>query len=304
MALRLTGTVRLSDALNQLYVLLPVLDDAKHYWVGSDEVDKLIRAGAGWLAAHPERDLIVARYLRRRGVLARAALAALAESEGVDPDSIDDADAAPVVADDRPVPLAVQRRDTVLALLREIGARRVGDLGCGDGALLGALIEDPAFEQIIGADVSVRSLETAARRLRLDTMAERRRERLTLMQSSLTYRDDRLAGLDAAVLMEVVEHIDPPRLAAVERNMFGFAAPGTVIVTTPNIEHNVRFPNLPAGDFRHRDHRFEWTRAEFAAWSARVARAYGYRVRYVGIGADDPEVGPPTQAAVFERESR
>lgn len=303
---RLTGTVRLCDALNHLYVLLPVLDDAKHYWVSPDEVDKLIRAGGGWLGDHPERELITSRYLRRRGSLTRLALARLAEADGVDPAEMDDADQPPTVVEppDRPMNLAEQRHAAVLAALRACGARRVGDLGCGDGALVTTLLTEGTIEEIVAVDVSVRSLELAARRLRLDDMPEARRSRLRLFQSSLTYRDARLAGLDAAVLMEVIEHVDPSRLAALERNVFGFAAPGSVIVTTPNVEHNVRFASLPAGASRHRDHRFEWTRAEFRSWAAGAGTAYGYQVGFLPIGDDDPEVGPPTQLAVFTKVAR
>ena len=130
----------------------------------------------------------------------------------------------------------------------------------------------------------------------------RQRARLSIFQSSLVYRDERLAGLDAAVLMEVVEHVDPPRLAALERAVFGAAAPGTVVVTTPNVEHNVRYETLEAGRFRHADHRFEWTRAEFAAWAGEVGERFGYAVRLQGVGEDDPEVGAPTQLAVFRKE--
>jgi 3' terminal RNA ribose 2'-O-methyltransferase Hen1 len=296
-ALRLTGTLRLSEALNHLYVLLPVLDDAKHYWVSTDEVDKLVRSGGGWLAGHPERDLIVSRYLKRRRDLTSAASAQLDEIEGVDPELAATAE----VADELPPRLAVQRRKAVLAALRSAGARRVGDLGCGEGALVADLLDDPGIEHIVAVDVSTRTLERAVRRLHLDDVAESRRSRLTLLQSSLTYRDERLTGLDAAVLMEVIEHIDLPRLGAVERNVFGFAAPLTVIVTTPNAEHNVVFDSLPAGSTRHHDHRFEWTRAEFGGWADRVAAAYGYRVRVLPVGSDHPDVGPPTQLAIFTK---
>jgi 3' terminal RNA ribose 2'-O-methyltransferase Hen1 len=299
--LRLHGTLRLADALNHLYVLLPVLDDAKHYWVSPDEVEKLIRAGEGWLATHPERELVTRRYLSHRTALVRTAVARLAEVDDTDPEQIDNSTDASEVGDepDRPVPLAHQRQGAVLAALRAAGAQRVADLGCGDGALLAHLLAESAFTSIIGTDVSVRALEFAAKRLRLDRMGDRQRERLSLFQSSLTYRDQRLAGLDAAVLMEVIEHVDPPRLAAVERTVFGEAKPRTVIVTTPNVEHNVRFENLPAGSFRHRDHRFEWTRRQFHDWAGHVAATYGYGVRFLPVGADDPEVGPPTQMAVF-----
>ncbi|MGQ0777256.1 MAG: 3' terminal RNA ribose 2'-O-methyltransferase Hen1 [Pseudonocardiales bacterium] len=301
--LRLTGTTRLADALNHLYVLLPVLDNAKHYWVSTDEVDKLIRAGTGWLHAHPDRDLITARYLAHQRELVRTAVGRLAEVDDTDPEALDNA----VPTDDsggesqRRVRLAELRQGAVVAALRAAGAKRVADLGCGEGALVRTLLQDPTCTEVLGVDVSPRALQLAARRLRLEQMGERQRERVTLLQSSLTYRDDRLAGFDAIVLMEVIEHVDPPRLAALERTVFGHARPATVIVTTPNVENNVRYDYLPAGRLRHPDHRFEWTRNEFHQWAEPVAVQYGYRVRYLPVGADDPEVGPPTQMAVFTR---
>jgi len=301
--LRLTGEVRLAEALNHLYVLLPVLDDNKHYWVSPDEVDKLVRAGGGWLASHPEKPLITRRYLAHQSSLLRSALARLAEVDDTEPEALDNAVADPAAPDepDRSLPLAEQRRGAVLAVLRSAGAQRVGDIGCGEGALTAALLADPAFTQIIATDVSSRALEVAERKLRLDRMPDRQRERLQLLLSSLTYRDDRLVGLDALVLMEVIEHVDPPRLPALERTVFADAAPRLVVVTTPNVEHNVRFEFLDAGAMRHRDHRFEWTRAEFEAWALRVADHHGYAVRFLPVGVDDPEVGPPTQLAVFTR---
>jgi 3' terminal RNA ribose 2'-O-methyltransferase Hen1 len=147
--------------------------------------------------------------------------------------------------------------------------------------------------------VSHRALEVAADRLRLDEMSERQRARVQLRHASLTYRDAALSGFDAAAVVEVIEHLDPARLASFERVLFEFAKPATVIVTTPNVEYNVRFETLPAGRFRHRDHRFEWTRAEFAAWANRVAERFGYAVRSGPVGPEDPEVGPATQMAVF-----
>lgn len=301
--LRLIGDVRLAEALNHLYVLLPVLDDNKHYWVSPDEVDKLVRAGGGWLAAHPEKTLITRRYLAHQSSLLRSALARLAEVDDIEPEVLDNAIDDDVASDqpDRPVPLAEQRRGAVLAVLRAAGTQRVGDVGCGEGALTGALLADPTFTQIIATDVSSRALEVAERKLRLDRMPDLQRERLQLLLSSLTYRDDRLAGLDALVLMEVIEHVDLPRLAALERTVFTDAAPRLVVVTTPNEEHNVRFEFLAAGAMRHRDHRFEWTRAEFGSWALRVADQRGYAVRFLPVGLDDPEVGPPTQMAVFTR---
>ncbi len=304
--LRLSGEVRLADALNHLYVLLPVLDDSKHYWVSPDEVDKLIRAGGGWLAGHQERTLITRRYLAHRSGLFRSAIARLAEVDDSEPESFDNA--VPVTelgtesaAEPAPAALADQRRDAVLAALRAAGVHRVADLGCGEGALTGLLLADPAFTEVIAADVSARALEVAERRLRLDRMPERQRARLKLIQSSLTYTDKRLAGLDALVLVEVIEHIDPPRLGALERTVFHAAAPGLVLVTTPNAEYNARYENLPPGALRHRDHRFEWTRAEFTAWAERVAAEHGYQVEFQPVGPADAELGSPTQLAAFTR---
>ena len=296
--LRLTGVLRLADALKHLYVMLPVLDDAKHYWVGSDEVDKLVRAGDGWLGAHPEKDLISHRYLAHRRYLADAVLERLAEADGVE--LTDEAsDEGP---DEGSVSLAVERRTTVADVLRELGARRIADIGCGEGALVGELLKDPMIGELIATDVSARALIRAKRRLHYDDLPDRQRDRLKFLQSSVTYADERLAGLDAVVLMEVVEHVDPPRLPALADSVFRAARPAAVVVTTPNSEYNVRFPSLPAGKFRHPDHRFEWTRAEFRNWSQQVADRFGYTVQFRPVGAEDPEVGPPTQLALFRRE--
>jgi 3' terminal RNA ribose 2'-O-methyltransferase Hen1 len=298
--LRLTGTLRVSEALRHLYVLLPVLDNAKHYWVTEDEVTKLLRAGEGWLADHPSRELISQRYLAHRTAYVRFALSRLAEADETDEEEIDNALAEPVVAEepDRPVPLSWQRRESVIAVLKEAKARRVLDLGCGGGALLRELIKEPSFTEIVGVDVSARALEVAAKKF--ERTPDRVKQRLTLRQSALTYVDQSLAGYDAAVLMEVIEHVDEPRLPALEHSVFGAAKPGTVVVTTPNVEYNVRFPTLPEGKLRHPDHRFEWTRAQFHAWADGVADRYNYTVRYLPVGQEDPEVGPPTQLAVFE----
>jgi len=298
--LRLTGEVRVADALTQLYVLLPVLDDSKHYWVSTDEVDKLLRAGGTWLSGHPERELITRRYLRHRRALVQDAVSRLAELDDVVPDD-DAVDAVGDEPDVRPTTLAQLRVLAVLAALRAEGASTVVDLGCGEGALLRELVRDPAYAKVVGVDVSHRALELAEQRLGLERMPDTQRARLQLLQSSATYRDDRLAGHDAVVLMEVVEHVDLPRLPALERTVFGAARPGSVVVTTPNVEHNVRYPHLPAGTMRHRDHRFEWTRQQFRAWADGVAAMYGYDVRYLPVGDDDAEVGPPTQMAVFRR---
>jgi 3' terminal RNA ribose 2'-O-methyltransferase Hen1 len=300
----LTGELRLSDALNHLYVLLPVLDDAKHYWVAPDEVDKLLRAGEGWLADHPEQALITRRYLSRRGALTRNALerlelARLAEADDSEPEDLDNAVDEDADTEEKPVPLAVRRREAILCALEETGAQRVLDLGCGQGQLVGALLKDARYTEVVGVDVSMRALNEAARRLRIDRMPERQAARVKLTQGSLAYTDGRLKGYDAAVLSEVVEHVDPPRLSALEHAVFGAAKPSAVVVTTPNSEYNVRWDSLPAGHVRHPDHRFEWDREQFRSWARKVAERYGYGVEHRSVGDDDSEVGPPTQMALF-----
>ena len=295
----LSAHKRLSELLAHLYVLVPVLDDQKHYWVGPEEVDKLLRHGEGWLQTHPERDHIAQRYLRHRRSLVDEAIERL---------TVDD---EPVAEDvelqrdveeqqlERPLSLNEQRLASVLAALRGSGAKRVLDLGCGEGQLLRLVLEDARFDEIVGMDVSYRALEVANERLRLDRLPPKRRERIRLIHGSVVYRDSRLTGFDAAAVIEVVEHLDPPRLSAFERVVFEFARPGTVVVTTPNAEYNSRWPSLPAGQFRHRDHRFEWTRSEFQEWCRRVSKRFSYDVRFVSVGDDDPVVGSPTQMAVF-----
>ena len=377
----LDGVQRVSDALSQLYVLLPVLDGSKHYWIDPSEVEKLLRAGEAWLPGHPDRELITRRYLGRRPTLVRSALARLAESDEVPESELDNAidleasedgpesalspgvseaaeagrgsgsgsavaepaagvtaavtvtsaaavtgavtgagavtgtgtgtgaaavtgagagtSGASSVSDALRVSLATHRREAVLAALKNVGGRRVLDLGCGGGALLRPLLHDRYFTEIVGVDVSARALQYAARKLQLDRLPVQVGERLMLKQGSLTYTDAALKGYDAAVLMEVIEHVDPPRLASLEHAVFGAARPRAVVVTTPNAEYNVRYGTLEAGRMRHRDHRFEWTRPEFTAWATGVAERHGYAVSFRPVGEVDPEVGASTQLALF-----
>ena len=297
----LEATVRLADLLTHLYVLVPVLDAHKHYWVGDGEVEKLLAKGEGWLGAHPARELITRRYLKYRPPLAREALARLTAEEAPETTEAPEVQDAEEAAVERPLSLHEQRLGTVAAVLKASGAAHVLDLGCGEGKLLRLLLKEPQFTRLVGLDVSHRSLERAHERLHLDRLSDAQQARVQLLHGSLMYRDARLRGFDAAAVVEVVEHLDPPRLAAFERVLFEDARPGTIVLTTPNREYNVRFETLPAGTLRHRDHRFEWTRGEFRAWAQAVAGRHGYAVRFLPIGPEDAEVGPPSQMAVFER---
>ena len=293
----LKAHLRLADLLNHLYVLIPVLDDEKHYWVGDDEVEKLMTRGEGWLQSHPEREAIVNRYLRRQSSLTRDALEQLTRDEAPNVDEIAAEHDAEETAIEKPLSLHEQRLEAVEVQLKATGARRILDLGCGEGRLLRRLIKEKQFTEIVGVDVSHRALEIA--RERLERLAPMQRERITLLQSALTYRDDRLRGFDAAAIVEVVEHLDPERLGAFARAVFEFARPATVVLTTPNAEYNVKWETLPAGKLRHKDHRFEWTRQAFAHWAQNVGERFGYEVEIAPIGPEDSEVGAPSQMAVF-----
>lgn len=301
--LRISGCVRLRELLSHLYVLLPAIDGDKHYFVGDDEVDKLVAKAGDWLAAHPQRDWIANRYLKRRRSLVRSALARLLGAEEDEVDRAEQAREAAEEAIERPLSLNEQRMGSVLSVLRQSGARKVVDLGCGEGRLLGLLLKEKQFEGILGIDVSLRALDIAADRLHLERLPPSQRARLQLAQGALTYRDRRFEGFDAACAIEVIEHMDPPRLPAFVRNVFEFARPGLVVVTTPNAEYNALFADLPAGRMRHPDHRFEWTRAEFQAWAEAVASRHGYGLRLLPVGPLDPLLGAPTQMALFTRDA-
>lgn len=287
-----------SDLLSHLYVLMPVLDNDKHYYVSEEEISKLLRHGEGWLAAHPERKLIAARYLKHQSRLTQAALAQLAEDTPLE--AVENEAETEVKAK---ISLNTQRMGAVVAALKQSGAKRILDLGCGEGQLLRWLLEDNQFEYILGMDVSYSSLEIAAERLKLDQMSAYQRQRIQLIQGSLIYYDERLNGYDAAAIIEVIEHLDAPRLAAFERVVFEFARPQAVIVTTPNAEYNIKWESLPAGQFRHRDHRFEWTRTDFQTWAQQIAERFRYQIRFLSIGDEDSEVGAPTQMAIFEAQA-
>ena len=288
---------RLQDLLAHLYVLIPVLDNEKHYWVGEDEIQKLLNRGEGWLAQHPEKDLIVSRYLKRQRHLTREALERMSEDEleSDEPqETVRDEEEQKV---ERPLGLHEQRLGTVLSVLGVFGPKRVVDLGCGEGKLLRSLLADPQFESILGMDVSWRSIEITKERLRIDQLPERQRSGVGLIQGSLMYRDERIGGFDAAAVVEVIEHLDAPRLSAFERVLFEFARPATAIITTPNSEYNPLFETLPAGQFRHRDHRFRVDARRVRA----VGQFDGLAIRISGALSADRVRGRGTRSTHSDR---
>ncbi|MBV9852737.1 MAG: 3' terminal RNA ribose 2'-O-methyltransferase Hen1 [Armatimonadetes bacterium] len=299
-AVTLAGDQTVQDLLSHLYVLLPVLDNQKHYYVGAEEVEKLLDNGGAWLAAHPKRDIIARRYLRYKRRFIDEALERLSQSSRdeapVPLAEAGDAQAAEEALE-RPLRLHDVRLQAVAQALKAGGGHRALDLGCGEGQLLRLLAADPQWTEIVGMDVSPAALAVAERRLHRDSPGGR----IRLLQGSLLYLDDRLTGYDAAALVEVIEHVEPDRLDFLARAVFGHARPSRVVVTTPNAEYNPHWPSLPAGKFRHRDHRFEWTRAQFADWAGGISSRFGYAVTLSDLGEPDGDLGAPSQMAVFER---
>lgn len=297
----LRGEVRLSTLLIHLFVLIPVLDNAKHYYVGEDEVQKLLSKGEGWLETHPERDLIVRRYLGGFRSLVRSATVALDEKvEAEEAEDVAARDSAEETIE-KPIRLNDQRMERVVETLKALRATSVLDLGCGEGRLLRHLLKERQFARIVGVEVAPRVLRAAMDRLRLERMPDLQRKRIELLQGSLVYRDERLKSFDAAAVVEVIEHMEMERLPAFEQALFGHARPGAIVITTPNREYNTLFAGLAEGAMRHPDHRFEWSRAEFEHWARSIAGAHGYDVRFEGIGPADPDKGAPTQMGVFTR---
>lgn len=296
--LTLSHQLKLYELLTHLYVLIPVLDNSKHYWVGNDEVEKLLRHGEGWLDTHPSKDTIALRYLKHRRNLAREALSRLTVQEGVLEDEMDSEDSREEDLEAR-MSLHEQRLEAVLNVIKESGSKTVLDLGCGEGKFLRLLLRSKQFEKIVGMDVSLRSLDIARERLQFDRMRPKDLERIKLLHGSLMYRDKRFAGFESCAVIEVIEHLDEPRLKAFERVLFEFAKPKLVVITTPNREYNVKFENLSAGKFRHKDHRFEWTREEFRLWADSINRRFAYTFELLPLGPEDEGLGAPSQMGVF-----
>ncbi|MFB6454199.1 3' terminal RNA ribose 2'-O-methyltransferase Hen1 [Chitinophaga sp. Hz27] len=285
--LRHTQTLQL--VLRQLFVLLPVCDNDKHYFVDAQELEKLTEKGKGWLETHPEQELITRRYLKNIGALTKEALSSILKEEG----------AAEEEKPKEKIRLHDLRLQTVRDLLQELKVTTIVDLGCGEGKFLKVLKDMPGLTKVLGMDVSYPSLEIAKSKLKLHKLPEAEREKFQLIQGALTYRDTRLSGFEAGVLIEVIEHLDLPRLEILERVVLEFARPKHLIVTTVNAEYNVMYEKLKPGEFRHGDHRFEWTRAEFRAWGDRVAEQFRYQVSYKDLGELHEEHGAPSQLALF-----
>lgn len=295
---RLRQTTTLQNLLSHLFVLIPALDHNKHYYMGKEEIEKLLDKGGDWLKTHPDQEFITRRYLKNRSVMAKEALNRLISEEEQPQEEEELTEQKEKTEKYR---LHDLRLRAVFDKIKASGAHSVLDLGCGEGKLIRMLISERQFEKIRGMDISMRSLQIAQRRLNLSDAAPKMRERVSLFHGALTYRDARLEGFDAAALVEVIEHLDEPRLDALQKVLFGHARPGTVVITTPNGEYNALFETMTAGKFRHSDHRFEWTRSQFQTWCDKVCEAFGYQVTVSPLGEEDETHGAPSQMAVFTK---
>ena len=278
---------RVSELLNQLYILIPVFDLQRHYYVNETDIDGLVKHGEGWLSDHPLCERIVRRYFKMARSYAKEALQKL----GIYEDKTE--------TEDKPLPLDVLRLQAVRDEIISSGARTCIDIGCGEGKLIKLLLEAPDLKHIAGADVVAGEVKKAAERIGYDRLPERQKEKVTLFQGSLMYQDDRFKGYDCMSVVEVMEHIEPERLPMLEKVVFSWARPATVIFTTPDKTYNTNY-DLEEDELRHEDHRFEWDRETFEEWTQHVCEEYGYTVSIKGIGGKDGEDISPTQMGVFK----
>lgn len=292
----LSNKITTKELLSHLYVLIPALNNDKHYFVSQNEIEKLLKKGKGWLETHPEKEQITRRYLINLGSHTRQALERLNDGEE---QKVDGETELTQEAMKKKETIHQQRLSLVLEQLKRSGAVTVLDLGCGDGKLLRMLIKEKQFSKIAGMDVSYHELTKAKARLHWEEMAPKQKERVELFQGALTYKDKRLEGFDAAAIVEVIEHLDENRLQSFERVVFKCAKPKTIILTTPNAEYNDLYEKMEAGAIRHTDHRFEWTRKEFEDWAKRVAEKNNYKVEFLPVGKEEEKVGAPSQMGIF-----
>lgn len=291
--LTISNTTTLKDLLSQIHVFILALDEARHYWVSQTDLESLLRRGGTWLNTHPQKEWITRRYLKNLRSFTNEALQRILGKRELEERA--------EISDQRQQTLHQRRLQLAFELIKASGAQRVLDVGCGEGKLMKLLLRDGQFKYIAGTDVSFRELEKAKDNLYLQDASPALRERVSLFQSSTTYKDSRFLGFDALALIEVIEHLDLERLSAMRKVIFGIASPTTVVVSTPNAEYNVVFERLAADAFRHDDHRFEWSRAEFADWCASVGNEFGYNVIIRPVGDELPDVGAPSQIAVFTK---
>ncbi|MCM3572375.1 3' terminal RNA ribose 2'-O-methyltransferase Hen1 [Mesobacillus subterraneus] len=279
----LKGRTPLQMALRQIFVLIPVLDNYKHYFIDEKEIEKLERYGEGWLDDHPQKSFILKKALRFKNVYELV--------EGQEKDT-----AAPEM---RKIRLNDMRYEKIVDTVNGFENKEsIVDLGSGEGKLSTRLGFIPGVKEILAVEpseeASIRAMERFAQAEGKDYFIKP-----TQLWGSLFYYDERLKGKDVIILCEVIEHIDEERLSKVFQTILQDYRPKNLVVTTPNKEYNALYEMDT--EFRHGDHRFEWSREEFEAWCKARNEEGEYELIFDGIGELDEQFGFPTQMCIFKR---
>lgn len=277
------GMKTLQEGLRHLFVLIPVIDNYKHYFIDEKEIEKLERYGEGWLEQHPLRDLIYRQALRFKEIYS------LVENSSKDEKKIE-----PV----KKVRLNELRYEKIVNTVSEMKPRSVVDFGSGEGKLSVQL----GFVEGITEILAVEPSESASLKALERFNKVKNKEKFVnpeLLWGSLFYYDERLKDKDVIILCEVIEHIDESRLPKAMDTLLHDYQPGALIITTPNRDYNELYDMEE--HLRHNDHRFEWTRAEFRQWCTERNHGNDYELLFDGIGEEHASQGFPTQMCVFKR---
>jgi 3' terminal RNA ribose 2'-O-methyltransferase Hen1 len=281
--LSIKGMKTLQEGLRHLFVLIPVIDNYKHYFIDEKEIEKLERYGEGWLEQHPLRDLIYRQALRFKEIYS------LVENSSKDEKKVE-----PV----KKVRLNELRYEKIVNAVSQMKPRSVVDFGSGEGKLSVQL----GFVEGITEILAVEPSESASLKALERFNKVKNKEKFVipeLLWGSLFYYDERLKDKDVIILCEVIEHIDETRLPKAMDTLLHDYQPGALIITTPNREYNELYDMEE--HLRHNDHRFEWTRAEFRQWCTERNYSNDYELLFDGIGEEHPSHGFPTQMCIFKR---
>ena len=263
----LTNTITLQQALQQIFILIPVMDDYKHYFIDEKEQERLERYGEGWLDTHPMRNIIYKRALRFRHLLNEA-------------------------PKEKHTSLNTMRYEAIVNQVKQLQHSIVIDMGAGEGKLTEQLAQIKTIDKLYAVDPSNAALMKMTKRFSDAEFSVTP----TIQWGSLYYEEDNFRKADVFILCEVIEHINEDRLPQLMHLITDTYAPKSIIITTPNAEYN-RVYELQ--QMRHDDHRFEWTRAQFKAWCSKVSPQY--ELHFEGIGVEHPAYGTPTQMCVMTR---
>ncbi|MDN4617361.1 3' terminal RNA ribose 2'-O-methyltransferase Hen1 [Paenibacillus sp. PsM32] len=317
--IQISGQQTLQQMLRQVYILIPVLDNYKHYYINEDEIERLRRYGEGWLSTHPQHDLMIKRSLRfaplikeyEQQVANDASMDTLLTE--ISTHSVEDATAQAESAEPLEIidglettiepPVVRLNELRYRAIVEQVSLlpqrKQVIDFGAGEGKLSVRLGQIEGVEQVWAVEPSMQSQLRAIDRF---AKLEGRTDDVipVITTGSLFYRDERWIDQDVIILCEVIEHINEVRLPQVIHTLFTDYRPQTLIITTPNREYNEVY-DMDTEEIRHADHRFEWTRAEFEQYCTQWIQNRPYTFTISGIGEKHEQYGQPTQMVVFHR---